>query len=190
MGRRHRRKGLPVWQYDYTVDASPDSHPNFEFNKVRIGQVEEDTTPTRSLATLISERPAGDFILKMDIEGSEWETFAEIDPDQLKVFRQILLEIHDFQNVGDPVWRARTTKALDHLGKHHADFHVHGNNFAPIVRAGDIAVPASLEVSYARRDAYDLQPTTETFPGPLDRPCNPWRPDNQLGTFRFDKKNS
>lgn len=180
------QKGLPVWQYDYTVDGPPVSHRNFEFHKVRIGANEEDTTPTRSLATLIAERPAGDFILKMDIEGSEWETFAEIDPSLLKVFRQILLEIHDFHNVGDPAWRARTNQALDHLGQHHAVFHVHGNNFAPLLHAGDITVPASLEVSYARKDAYELVSATETFPGPLDRPCNPWRPDNRLGTFRFD----
>ncbi|HEX4139180.1 MAG TPA: FkbM family methyltransferase [Candidatus Methylacidiphilales bacterium] len=178
-------KGLPVWQYDYTVDGPPDAHPNFEFHKVRIGQEEEDVTPTRSLSRLISERPPGDLILKMDIEGAEWESFAGMAPDQLKAFRQIVLEFHDFSRVTDPAWRELAMTALQHLNRHHAVCHVHGNNFAPLVRAGDIAVPASLEVSYARRDAYELVPATETFPGPLDRPCNPYRPDVPLGTFTF-----
>jgi hypothetical protein len=178
-------KGLPIWQYDYTVDGPPVPHPNFEFHKVRIGHDEEDATPTRSLSRLIDERPGGDIILKMDIEGSEWEVFAGIDPDRLKVFRQILLEVHDFHKVTDPSWRESATRALDNLSQHHAVYHVHGNNFPALVHAGDVTVTKALEVSYARKDAYQFAPTTETFPGPLDRPCNPWRRDTPLGTFTF-----
>ena len=179
-------KGLRLFQYDYTVPCLPASHPNFEFHKIRIGSPEEDTTPTRSLATLIANRPPGDMILKIDIEGAEWEVLADLDPIDLKAFRQIVAEFHDFQRISDPKWRERTTKALEHLNQQHAVVHVHGNNCAPIVRAGDIAIPTSLELSYARKDAYQLAPTSETFPGPEDHPCNPYRSDNQLGTFRFD----
>jgi hypothetical protein len=179
-------KGVPVWQYDYTVDRPPVSHPKFEFHKVRIGHEEEDTTPTRSLSRLIDERPGGDLILKMDIEGSEWEVLAGIDPDRLKVFRQILLEVHWLQKIADRSWHEQAARALDHLNRHHTVYHVHGNNFPPMLHSGDIAIPSCLELSYARTKAYQFAPTTETFPGPLDRPCHPYRRDPPLGTFTFE----
>jgi len=75
--------------------------------------------------------------------------------------------------------------ALNHLGRYHSVVHVHGNNFAPMVSAGDVSLSDGLEVSYVRKDAYHLLSTKETFPGPCDRPNNPYRPDTQLGTFTF-----
>ena len=179
-------KGLPVWQYDHTVNGPPTQHPKFQFNKVRIGVKEEEVTPTTTLPAMIASQAAGEMILKIDIEGDEWEVFAQIDPDQLKIFRQILVEFHDFPKIADPVWRERAMTALDHLGRHHGVVHVHGNNFAPTLTAGDIRISNGLEVTYVRKDAYRLIPTNETFPGPCDRPNNPFYPDTPLGTFTFN----
>ena len=39
-------------------------------------------------------------ILKMDIEGAEYNIFEHIDDATLKQFKQIVLEFHDLLNVG------------------------------------------------------------------------------------------
>jgi hypothetical protein len=179
------KKGLKIWQYDYTVDGPPSMHPNFNFQKVRIGATEDDTVPTRSLATVVNRCPPGDLILKIDIEGAEWQVFSEVDADLLRRFRQILIEFHDFRNIADPQWANVAQRALEQLNRHHTSVHVHGNNFGSIVSAGDIWVTDGLEVSYVRNDAYRLVETHETFPGPYDRPNNPYRSDPQLGRFIF-----
>ena len=178
-------KGIPVQQYDHTVTGPPAHHDLFHFHKERIGVVEEENPPTRILSTLIAAQPPGEMILKIDIEGDEWAVFAQTDPDELKIFRQILVEFHHFPKVADPAWREQAMTALAHLGRHHGVVHVHGNNFAEAIHAGDICIPNGFEVTYVRKDAYHLVPTTETFPGACDRPNNPYWPETQLGTFNF-----
>ena len=178
-------KGLTLWQYDHTVGGPPVQHPNFVFNKARIGIEAENTTPSTTLPALIAEHPGDEMILKMDIEGSEWEVFAHIDPEYLKAFRQIVIEFHDFEKIADPAWREQAMTALEHLGQNHSVVHVHGNNFVALVVAGDISIPNCLELTYVRKDAYRLVPTNETFPGAVDRPSNPFRPEVQLGTFTY-----
>jgi hypothetical protein len=111
--------------------------------------------------------------------------FAGIDPDRLRVFRQILVEFHPLNRVVEAGWLELATKALANLARHHQVVHVHGNNLARILIAGDFRMTEALEVTFARRDAYRLVATDETFPGPFDR-ANSWVfPDFPLGNFRF-----
>lgn len=182
------QRGIPVWQYDPTVKGSPVSHPLFTFRPWWIGVVDDPGTQTVSLASLLklNEHEGADLILKMDIEGAEWDVFASIDPDRLKVFRQILVEFHTLHRVTETDWRERATRALANLNRHHQVVHVHANNLGAIIVTGDMRLPECMEVTFARRDAYRLVATEETFPGPYDR-ANSWVfPDYSLGKFRFD----
>merc|ERR1711990_1006322 len=36
----------------------------------------------------------GSLLMKMDIEGSEWDVFRTADPNHLRKFRQIVIELH------------------------------------------------------------------------------------------------
>jgi hypothetical protein len=181
------QRGVPVWQYDPTVSGPPVNHPLFTFQPWRIGTQDDPATQTVSLASLIdrNRHESADLILKMDIEGAEWDVFARIDPDRLKVFRQILVEFHSLNRVVDPDWLDLATTALAHLTRHHQVVHVHGNNLASIIVAGDLRMTEAFEVTLVRRDAYRLVATGETFPGPFDRANSRVFPDFPLGTFRF-----
>ena len=181
------QRGVPVWQYDPTVAGSPVSHPLFHFQPWRIGADPDPGTPTVSLAALIDRNghEGADLILKMDIEGAEWGVLAGIDPERLKVFRQILIEFHSLNRVVEAEWRDRATQALAHLTRFHEVVHVHGNNLSAIIVAGDLRITESLEVTLARRDAYRFVATEEMFPGPFDRANSRVFPDFPLGTFRF-----
>ncbi|MCE0522569.1 MAG: FkbM family methyltransferase [Methylacidiphilales bacterium] len=181
------QRGVPVWQYDPTVPGPPASDPLFTFQPWRIGTLDDPETQTVSLASLIemNKHQGADLILKMDIEGAEWEVFAGIDPDLLRVFRQIVVELHSLHRVAEPDWHQQATSALTHLTRHHQVVHVHGNNLSSIVVAGDLRITESLEVTLARRNAYSFVATEETFPGAFDR-ANSWVfPDFPLGTFRY-----
>jgi hypothetical protein len=46
-------------------------------------------------------------------------------------------------------------------------------------------IPSVFEVTYANRGMYSIVETDEIFPGPLDTPNDPSRPDMHLGNFRF-----
>ncbi len=181
-------RGVPVYQYDHTVSQSPMHHKLFTFQPWRIGTHHDPDAQVVSLPSLIclNHHEDTDLILKIDIDGAEWDVFAQIDPDQLKVFRQILVEFHALDCVVDTNWRNQALTALVHLSRHHQVVHVHGNNLARILVADDVRIPETLEVTFVRRDSYRLVPTAETFPGPFDRP-NSWMfPDFPLGRFRFE----
>lgn len=180
-------KGLTVWQFDHTVDGPPRSHPNFTFHKMRIGSEDEPATPSVSLSTLIkkAKSEAGDLILKIDIEGSEWEVFARMNPDDLGVFRQILVEFHDLYRLPDAGWRTLAAKAVKNLTLHHQVVHAHGNNFSAMIHTGDLSVPDGFEITLGRRNSYTFIDSDETFPGPLDRRNNPYYADMRLGKFSY-----
>jgi len=181
------RRGIPVWQYDPTVTGPPVSHPLFRFQPWRIGAHDDAERQIVSLVRLIEQNghAGADLILKIDIEGAEWDVFAAIDPDRLRVFRQILVEFHSLSRVVEADWLEVARRALANLSRHHQVVHVHGNNLSRIIVAGDFRMTDSFEVTFARRDAYRLADTDETFPGPWDR-ANSWVfPDFQLGKFRF-----
>ena len=136
--------------------------------------------------TLFADRPLAEFQEWVELVIRAINTsLAGIDPDRLKVFRQILVEFHSLNRVVDPDWRERATTALAHLTRHHQAVHVHGNNLSAIIVAGDLRVTESLEVTLVRRDAYRLVATEETFPGHFDRANSRVFPDFPLGTFRF-----
>jgi len=185
--RAMQARGLAVAQYDHTITAPPRRAPGLHWQPLGIGTADVNTLRTlRSLIALAGLPEKGDLVLKMDVEAAEWAALApgpEAAP--LERFRQIVVELHWFERVADPDWFATAGAALRHLAERHAVVHVHANNRGGMALIGGIPFPRVLEVTWARRDAYALEPETGFFPTPLDAPCDPSRPDLFLGPFRF-----
>lgn len=179
-------RGLLIFQYDHTVDGPPATHPNFRFHKTELAV----TDGNEKLSLLSAIHANGhvahdDMILKMDIEGAEWEILDTISNDILARFTQILLEIHDLGRLEEPDWRARANRVFAKIGATHACIHVHGNNWGRLCVVGGIPLPDVLELSFARRDIGTIVPSDELFPTSLDFPNNPRNHDFFLGGFRF-----
>jgi hypothetical protein len=177
-------RGIPVWQYDHTIAATPSQHPLFHFEPKRIVN---QAASKRDLAfsDLLRQHGPKPFILKIDIESDEWEILAQLPPGLLANCRQIVIELHEFLSIADQAWRDRARQALLVLAKDFAVVHVHGNNLSKHIISGGLDLPDSLEVTFAHRRYYRLEPTQETFPGPADRKNSPYFPDFQLGRFQF-----
>jgi hypothetical protein len=177
-------KGIPVWQYDHTVSGPPREHPLFHFeNKQIVAQGNSHGTVT--LTSLLEGLDGKDYLLKMDIEGDEWEILAKLDTSLLSRCRQIVVELHQFLSIKDPEWRALARQALADLTRNFGVVHVHGNNLSKHIILDHVHFPDSLEVTFVNRRFYELEPTTEAFPGPHDRSNNPFFPDFNLGRFSF-----
>lgn len=180
-------RGLRVAQYDHTITAPPRQAEGLAWRPLGIGAVDVNNLRTlRSLIALAGLPEQGDLVGKMDVEAAEWEALAA-GPEAAPLcrFRQLVVELHWFERVTDPAWFAAAEAALRHLARRHAVVHVHANNWGGMALIGGIAFPRVVEVTWARRDAYALEPETGFFPTPLDAPCDPSRPDLFLGAFRF-----
>jgi hypothetical protein len=154
----HRVK---VFMYDHTVKNSPKKHKNFYFHKqpLKYDTFEQHLLDNGCLHT-------NDNLLKIDVEGCEYEFFANI-PDELMLrFSQIALEIHGVKNT-----KEKSIALLQKILTNFTLVHMHGNNYG---RCHD-GLPEVLELTFVRNDLMpeDSRFVTSAYPlVHLDSPNN------------------
>ena len=128
-----------------------------------------------------SSQEEQELILQMDIEGAEYQAFLDLDEDQLKRFRIIVLELHNlanlknrklFNNVYLPVFE-KLTSLFDVV-------HVHANNCCGNWKSGDIQFPKVLEITLLRKDRNGITSNFANTPHELDIDCVPSVPTLRL----------
>lgn len=182
------RRGVDVYLFDHTITRLPENHPRFRYSRLGItGAVEGPLL--RTLPTLL-ERDGNtgrdDLILKLDVEGCEWDVLTHCPRDVLESFSQIIIEFHGLvpMTVGRGPFSVLEA-ALSHLKASHQCVHVHANNYAPSMVLPGIVLPSALECTFVSRRAYAdrLRPCTRSFPTQLDHACNIGLPEMILGRF-------
>ncbi len=127
------------------------------FYKEMIGSEDGFTSLSASIARLASQS----VFLSCDIEGAEYQIFAEIIAN-IDVFCGISLEIHDFSTRSDEV--TAFCESLQASGM--MVVHIHGNNHGRVFAPG---VPDVLEISFARQPK--VMQESPSLPHALDQPC-------------------
>jgi hypothetical protein len=181
-------RGVQVYQYDHTVDKAPADHPGFHYFRVGITHDRSLAPDFRRIDSLIEENghsDRDDMVLKIDIEGHEWDSLDALEPEIFARFRQIVAEFHGMRLLDIESFRQRAHRVFANLRQTHEVIHVHGNNFAGIAVVEGIPIADCIELSFANRRHYSFAPSSELFPGDLDRPNNSTIPDLFLGTFKF-----
>lgn len=181
-------RGAEIFQYDHTVDQTPSSHRNFHHFKVGISHDDLIAPNLRRIDTLVHENGHAlrrDMVLKIDIEGSEWDSLSVLSSETFGQFRQILCEIHGLRMIDLESFRARAVALFNKLRTSHHCIHVHGNNFGGMAIVAGTPIADVLELTYVRKADYVFQPSDEVFPTFLDGPNNTNLPDLFLGTFQF-----
>ena len=175
--------GCQIYQYDHTIDALPQDHPNFHWFKTGIAGRPSPDGVLQPLGDLIVRNGhAGrhDLILKMDIEGYEWDVFEAMDRETLTQFSQIVIEVHTLA-LSDSGRQAKIAAVLEKLYAVHQPVHVHANNHGYFGVVGGVPIPDVLEVTYVRRADHEFTECRRIFPTEQDMPCRPDVPDFFLG---------
>lgn len=180
-------RGLFASQFDHTVQQAPSRHPNLSFHPFGLASPSNaKLVPELLDISAITETSASEWgrpptLLKIDVEGAEWESLATVDPQSLVDYEQILVELHGLHlATANRNW-SRAFEALNRLTDNHAPVHVHPNNSWPLLDVAGVPVPHTLEVSLLRRDLVGQQPQSGQQPD--DHACVPDRPDTRLSTF-------
>ena len=180
--------GAEIFQYDHTVTAPPSSHPRCRHFKIGITHDDSLAANLRRIDTLVRENGHSgrtDMVLKIDIEGFEWDSLSVLSTRVLGQFRQILCELHGLRMVDLESFRTRATALFNKLRATHHCIHVHGNNFGGMAIVAGTPIADVLELTYVRKSDYVFMPSDEVFPTELDGPNNTNLPDLFLGTFQF-----
>ena len=152
-------RNIDVFMYDHTIENLPEENLRFHFFKCGISEKSEGMFKT--LDDLISENGHendNNMILKMDIEGGEWDVIKKTEA--LPKFSQITIELHGLCRSADE----RIVRCLEKLAKTHVPVHIHANNCSDVCFFGDIMLPDALEITYLRRSDFKFSENTRLLP--------------------------
>jgi hypothetical protein len=125
--------------------------------------------------------PGGtDFILQMDIEGSEYSVLLDSSPATLRKFRIMAVEFHGLDALFD---RGGFDLVYLTFAKVLRDFdivHIHPNNWLKPVACRGYEVPPAMEFTFLRKDRIGSRRPALSFPHPTDRANFPQLPDIPL----------
>ena len=170
-----------VIQIDHTIGGKPpreDSRVIFVDKMLASYDSQESVTLGWLTDRLPRDYPK---ILKIDIEGSEWEVFNATNLSQVSIFDQICVEFHNLHKIifdEHPKYLETMVK----LATNHVPIHVHANNWGAFEIIANRPVPDVVEVTYLSRHLIGglTSPSDQTQ---LDVPNHPGRPDIKLSFY-------
>jgi len=117
-------------------------------------------------------------LLKIDVESAEWKVFAEEPVENLKKFREIVVEYHWINNAEDHKLYAKAVKKVEEAGFSVA--HMHGNNWGrdreQLHEFGEFKIPDVIEVTYTQTPAKGCSANIP-YHNKLDMPNTVERPE-------------
>lgn len=141
-----------VLMFDHTIPPPQHLSPNMAFEKVGISSVESEDFTT--IERIISRLPAGsDLILKVDVEGAEWEVLQSLTLETLGRFRQIAAEFHNLHAIHNTEHFEKIIASLSKLSQTHILTNLHINNWASYQLVAGVPFPDVVEVTYMRRSS-------------------------------------
>jgi hypothetical protein len=168
---------VPVHRYDCFNTANPEcpeGKPVFHAECVGTAPATIDGRPFDSMANQIARNgdAAKRLVLKIDVEGAEWDAFLETPDEVLQWIDQLVVEFH----------RVNDERYVNAVRKLKETFHVanlHFNNYS--CQGGIEPFPAwAYEVLFVNKRLDDVDPSVPApVPHPLDIPNGPERPDCQ-----------
>ena len=173
------KRGIDIFMYDHTITSLPKQNERFHF--VPFGVTGYEKKPKlktlKEMITMNGHDACQNLILKMDVEGAEWDVFTETNAEVINQFSQIILELHDMTSLSQ---LTTIIHVLEKINQTHQSVHVHYNNFATPMMFGDMILSPTVEVLFVRRKDFEFESSTRIFPTMLDQPNNPSLPDVAL----------
>jgi hypothetical protein len=172
-----------VYLYDGSVNFW-DNRKEFFFKKEFID--------SQKLEKIVSENnhfEKTNILLKMDIEGAEFETIINSNEDVFKHFNQFTVEVHDIlfsSQVEDLEYIKQNSREemkfafFEKINKFYNLVHIHGNNYSKTISNG---ICDCLELTYIRKDEfnYPINVLKKTCPiKELDFPNNVFRQEVEM----------
>lgn len=141
----------------------------------------EDGPESITLESWINELapdPRDDLLLQIDIEGAEYRNILATRPEVLARFRIIVIEVHRLdmfvdENVFESVFRPFFEK----IGASFRCIHAHPNNARPAIELPDLGLnlPQIMELTFLRKDRFDLYSGLSAFPPESPHPLDSGR---------------
>ena len=141
--------GINGIQVDNSIKVPPVTHKNLHFLHGTLGLGNRETF---SINQHLSETPLSNVVLKLDIEGAEYDVINEINPSNLRKISSIVIELHNLDLIyKDSFWN-QVCNMLKKLKKAELfPCFVSANNATSAEILGGVLIPRNLEVTFTRK---------------------------------------
>jgi len=157
---------------DYSVNSPPVTKPEFTFDEKFIAANDSETSLTlESWRDKYLPNGAGDLLLQMDIEGSEYEVILSTPVEVLDNFRIMVIEFHFLEKLFDRFVFGLYRACFERILKNFHVVHLHPNNCCGTVKQNDIEVPRVMEFTFYNKRRVSGTKHRNDFPHALDRDC-------------------
>lgn len=148
--------GKKILQYDPSIEVPPKTHSNLAFKKLALGELGISLAESTNQYRSTFGETIADGILKIDIEGFEWELFAEYSDsnfqDQLcNAFAIIVAELHFLSSIHEDAFWYKVKLGLETLLRFYEVVAINGNNCREIVQVGGVPIVDIVEVTFLRK---------------------------------------
>lgn len=157
-----RATGKPVYMFDPTIDEAP-----YNFRKEGLSGARSATCDT-----FLNHHRGERCILKMDVEGAEYDFWEHTSSKQLENVLCIIMEIHKLHRLA-----SRAERIIRNILENFMLLHLHGNNFGKQFEFEGHLLPVTLELTFIA-NYYPVIPNDYSYPiAGIDRPNNRKRED-------------
>lgn len=158
-----------IYCYDPMIESLPVNDRRLLFFKQGISGCDSSSGIYKTMKTIINETGihSDNLILKMDVEGAEWEFIQSTDSKIFSLFKQMTFELHDLTDMSR---KEEILECLSKLRETHIPVWVHGNNAGAAEISGNYVVPEMLEITYARKEDYVFSEKPYSCPLSIDFP--------------------
>lgn len=153
--------GIQVIQVDFSIKKAPKEHPNLFFYPYKISGKIQIAVNEKTLDEILYEFEneievkTNSKILKLDIEGSEWD--AILASDRIQEFDQILLELHSLNRLNESSFLEKVLGCLEKIHETHFTTYLEGNNCCGFSIIAGNPIANVLEIGFAKKGKYDYQ---------------------------------
>lgn len=156
--------GKKVYLFDEKAEKPFIEHENIIYQKCYI-----DSSNAYEIIKKNNHEQYKNILLQIDIEGSEYELFNNVDQKYFDHMSHICIEFHDLIKPSP-----EKIQTILNLNKLYYIYHIHANNHDKEFDKEFGVLPKTLEISYIRKDLIDFKPYLCKIPRPIngiDRPC-------------------
>jgi len=144
---------IPVVQFDHSIIEPPIKDKLLYFQKRKLGDGGLSLNKTINVFEEITGKNLEKGILKLDIEGSEFDFISDAVVEDLFKFDIIVIELHFLGNIYQDFFWGMVEDSLYKIRQNHKPIVVTGNNSRSFVQIGGIPIYDIVEITFVRNSA-------------------------------------
>ena len=166
------KKVKAVYMYDHTIKGVKKLTSNMFFSKIGINK--ENSRAYTTIKNIMFKNKIKKAILKLDIEGMEWDILDTMDSKTLIKFDQIVVEFHDLFKIVSPEVADTYFRVIKKLIAHFKIINIHPNNWGEFRILCGVPFVDTLEITLLNKKN-KMKKTTSNKK--FNSPNNPLEPE-------------